>query len=40
MSLCLECKAPKLARVKAYKRIRNGKTEKVRSYIRALRDAK
>ena len=31
VSLYLEFKAPKLVRVKAYKRVRNGKVEKVRS---------
>lgn len=34
VSLYLEFKAPKLVRVKAYKRARNGKVEKVRSHYR------
>lgn len=34
VSLYLEFKAPKLVRVKAYKRVRNGKVEKVRSHYR------
>ena len=34
VSLCLGFKAPKLVKVKAYKRIRNGKVEKVRSHYR------
>ena len=42
VSLSLEFKAPKLVKVKAYQRIRNGKVEKVRSHYRAfmaLKDA-
>lgn len=34
VSLYLGFKAPKLVKVKAYKRIRNGKVEKVRSHYR------
>ncbi len=34
VSLHFEFKAPKLVKVKAYKRTRNGKVEKVRSYYR------
>ena len=34
VSLCLGFKAPKLVKVKAYKRVRNGKVEKVRSHYR------
>ena len=34
VSLSFEFKAPKLVKVKAYKRIRNGKVEKVRSHYR------
>ena len=34
VSLYLGFKAPKLVKVKAYKRVRNGKVEKVRSYCR------
>ena len=36
VSLSLEFKAPKLVKVKAYKRIRNGKVEKVRSHYRIV----
>ena len=38
LSLCLEFKTPKLAKVKAHTRVRNGHTVKVRSYFRRLRD--
>ena len=34
VSLCLGFKAPKLVKVKAYKRVRNGKAEIVRSHYR------
>lgn len=34
VSLSFEFKAPKLVKVKAYKRIRNGKVEMVRSHFR------
>ena len=34
VSLYLGFKAPKLVKVKAYQRIRNGKVEKVRSHYR------
>lgn len=34
VSLCLGFKAPKLVKVKAHTRVRNGKVEKVRSYYR------
>ena len=34
VSLYSESRAPKLVKVKAYKRFRNGKVEKVRSHIR------
>lgn len=34
VSLYYEYKAPKLFKVKAYQRIRNGKVEKVRSHYR------
>lgn len=34
MSLYFGFEAPKLVRVKAYERIRNGKVEKVRSHYR------
>ena len=40
VSLCLEFKAPKLVKVKAHKRWRNGKVVKVRSHYRALWDVK
>ena len=36
VSLSLEFKAPKLVKVKAYQRIRNGKVEKVRSHYRIV----
>ena len=36
VSLYLEFEAPKLVKVKAYKRIRNDKVEKVRSYYRRV----
>ena len=36
VSLYLGFKAPKLVRVKAYQRIRNGKVEKVRSHYRRV----
>ena len=36
VSLSLEFKAPKLVKVKAYQRIRNGKDEKVRSHYRIV----
>ena len=42
LSLYLGFEAPKLVKVKAYKRVRNGKVEKVRSHYRAfmaLKDA-
>ena len=34
VSLCLGFKAPKLVKVKAYERVRNGKVEIVRSHYR------
>jgi len=34
VSLCIEFKAPKIVKVKAYSRFRYGKKEKVRSYYR------
>ena len=34
VSLCIKIKAPRLVKVKAYKRYRYGKTEKVRSHYR------
>ena len=40
VSLDLEFEAPRFVKVKAYKRILNGKVVKVRSHYRALRDAK
>ena len=36
VSLSFEFKAPKLVKVKAYKRTRNGKVEKVRSHYRIV----
>ena len=36
VSLCIECVALKIIKVKAHKRIRNGKVEKVRSYYRRV----
>ena len=36
MSLSIEFKAPKLVKVKAYRRIRNGKVEIVRSHFRIV----
>ena len=36
LSLCLEVWIPKTIKVKAYKRIRNGKTEKVLSLYRRV----
>ena len=36
LSLYLEFEAPKLVKVKAYKRIRNGKVEMVRSHYRIV----
>ena len=36
VSLYLEFEAPKLVKVKTYKRIRNGKVEKVRSHYRCV----
>ena len=36
VSLSFEFKAPKLVKVKAYKRIRNGKVEMVRSHFRVV----
>lgn len=36
VSLDLEFEAPKLVKVKAHKRIRNGKVVKVRSYYRRV----
>ena len=36
VSLYLECEAPKLVRVKAYKRNQHGKVVKVRSYYRRI----
>lgn len=36
VSLSLEFKAPKLVKVKAYQRIRNGKVEKVHSHYRIV----
>ena len=40
VSLCLEFKAPKLVKVKAYKRLHNGKVIKVRSHYRSLWDVR
>lgn len=40
VSLCLEFKAPKLVKVNAHTRIRNGKKVKVRSHYRVLRDTR
>ena len=36
VSLCLGFKAPKLVKVKAFQRVRNGKVEKVRSHSRIV----
>ena len=36
VSLYLEFEAPKLVKVKAHKRIRNGKVQKVRSHYRRV----
>ena len=36
VSLCLGFKTPKLVKVKAYKRVRNGKVELVRSHYRIV----
>lgn len=36
VSLSIEFKAPKLVKVKAYRRIRNGKVEIVRSHFRIV----
>ena len=36
LSLYLEFEAPKLVKVKAHKRVRNGKVEKVRSHYRRV----
>jgi len=36
VSLCLEYEAPKLVKVKAHKRLLNGKVVKVRSYYRRV----
>ena len=36
VSLYLGLEAPKLVRVRAYQRVRNGKVEKVRSYYRNI----
>jgi hypothetical protein len=40
VSLCFEFKAPKLVKVKAYKRLHNGKVIKVRSHYRILWDVR
>ncbi len=40
VGLYLEFKAPKLVKVKAYKRLYKGKVVKVRSHYRALWDVK
>ena len=40
VSLCLKFKAPRLVKVKAYKRWRYGKVENIRSYYRIVWDDK